>query len=177
MGPCLAGVPRSMDASRGHHPVGHLVAGRHWQRHAARQRCTMRAVWTSTWSVHCLHFGPRHARRCPIARVNICAQLGHRVAAGEPPRAVPWHALWARPARRRGPRPAANQACCGPHCPVRFGVVHAGRAQFWPSSRLKLKKYFLFLFGFKLNSNFRNLYLNIQSPKNYEISSVGFIIF
>jgi hypothetical protein len=33
------------------------------------------------------------------------------------------------------------------------------------------------LIRFKLNSNFKNLYLNIQSFKNYEISSVGFIIF
>jgi hypothetical protein len=31
--------------------------------------------------------------------------------------------------------------------------------------------------GFSLNSNFKKLYLNIQTSKNYEISSVGFIIF
>jgi hypothetical protein len=36
---------------------------------------------------------------------------------------------------------------------------------------------FYFSFGFKLNSNFKILYLNIQSSKNYEISSIGFIIF
>jgi hypothetical protein len=36
---------------------------------------------------------------------------------------------------------------------------------------------FLFSFSFNLNSNFENLYLNIQSSKNYDISSVGFIIF
>jgi hypothetical protein len=42
----------------------------------------------------------------------------------------------------------------------------------------KNKKFlFYFSFGFKLNSNFKNLYLIIQSSKNYEISSVGFIIF
>jgi hypothetical protein len=41
---------------------------------------------------------------------------------------------------------------------------------------VKIRKiYFLFPSGFSLNSNFRNLYLNIQSSKNYEISSVGFI--
>jgi hypothetical protein len=42
----------------------------------------------------------------------------------------------------------------------------------------KIKKIlFYFSFDFKLNSNFKNLYLNIQSSKNYEINSVGFIIF
>jgi hypothetical protein len=78
-----------MDASRGHLPMGRSVVGRHWQ----RQRRALRAVWTSTWYVHSLRFGPRHGRRRPIARVNICVQLGRRVAVGEPPRAVPWHTL------------------------------------------------------------------------------------
>jgi hypothetical protein len=32
-GPCQAGVPRSMDACRGHLPAGRPVTGRHWQRH------------------------------------------------------------------------------------------------------------------------------------------------
>jgi hypothetical protein len=43
--------------------------------------------------------------------------------------------------------------------------------------RILKKNHFLFSFGFKLNSNFKNLYLNIKSSKNYEISSVGFIFF
>jgi hypothetical protein len=41
----------------------------------------------------------------------------------------------------------------------------------------KLKSLFYFHFSFKLNLNFKNLYLNIQGSQNYEISSVGFIIF
>jgi hypothetical protein len=41
----------------------------------------------------------------------------------------------------------------------------------------RIRKFlFYFSFGFKLDSNFTILYLNIQSSKNYEISSVGFII-
>jgi hypothetical protein len=40
----------------------------------------LRTVWTLTWSVHGPRFGPRHDRRCPIARVNHRAQLGCRVA-------------------------------------------------------------------------------------------------
>jgi hypothetical protein len=40
-----------------------------------------------------------------------------------------------------------------------------------------LKNHFLFSFGLKLNLNFKNLFLNMQSSKNYEICSVGFIIF
>jgi hypothetical protein len=45
----------------------------------------------------------------------------------------------------------------------------------WPGNSKKIL--FYFSFGFKLNSNFKNLYLNIQSSKNYEISYVKFIIF
>jgi hypothetical protein len=41
------------------------------------------AVWTSTWSVHGLRFGPHYARRRTIARVISCVQLGRRVAADE----------------------------------------------------------------------------------------------
>jgi hypothetical protein len=44
-----------------------------------------RAVWTSTWSVHGLCFGPHHASWHPIARVISCVQVGRRVATGEPP--------------------------------------------------------------------------------------------
>jgi hypothetical protein len=51
------------------------------------------------------------------------------------------------------------------------------RADFSPVTREFKKILFYFSFGFKLNSNFKNLYPNIQSSKSYEISSVGFIIF
>jgi hypothetical protein len=69
----------------------------------------------------------------------------------------------------------------------RYGVV-AGpqqavctlRAQaglsFGPEAVFDLKFPFLFFIRFPLNSNFKNLYLNIQSSKNYETSFVGFII-
>jgi hypothetical protein len=36
LGPCQAGALRSMDASRGHLPMGHPVADHHWQCHAMR---------------------------------------------------------------------------------------------------------------------------------------------
>jgi hypothetical protein len=48
---------------------------------------------------------------------------------------------------------------------------------FGPKVVVDLKFPFLFFIQFPLNSNFKNLYLNIQSSKNYEISFVGFIIF
>jgi hypothetical protein len=51
------------------------------------------------------------------------------------------------------------------------------RSGFGPVAGLIRKIHFLFYFGFSLNSNFENLYLNIQSSKNYEISSIGFVIF
>jgi hypothetical protein len=81
LGPCQAGAPRSMDASRGHLPAGRLVVGCHWQ----RQRRALRVVWTSTWCVHGLRFRPCRARWHPIARVISCVQLGRWVATGEPP--------------------------------------------------------------------------------------------
>jgi hypothetical protein len=42
---------------------------------------------------------------------------------------------------------------------------------------LDLKFPFLFFIRFPLNSNFKNLYLSIQSSKNYETNSVQFIFF
>jgi hypothetical protein len=83
LGLCKAGAPRSMDASHGHLPAGPPVAGRRWQRHATCQRRALRAVWTSTWSVHSLHFRPHCARQCLIAQVDICAQLGCQVVTDE----------------------------------------------------------------------------------------------
>jgi hypothetical protein len=60
-------------------------------------------------------------------------------------------------------------------------AVKAGdgaRANFGPvAPEFKKKILFYFSFFFKLNSNFKFFYLNIQSCKNYETSSVGFIIF
>jgi hypothetical protein len=88
----------------------------------------------------------------------------------------------------RGLRPAkpvvGHAAQLVQHC----GLVAVGRARAVRIARRlssisaqkpfkKLKIHFYFSFGFKLNSNFKILYLNIQSFKNYEISSVGFIIF
>jgi hypothetical protein len=51
------------------------------------------------------------------------------------------------------------------------------RLGFGPEAIFDLKFLFLFFIQFPLNSNFKILYLNIQSSKNYETSSVGFIIF
>jgi hypothetical protein len=57
------------------------------------------------------------------------------------------------------------------HCALGLSSVLAQK----PFKNFKFISYFHF--GFKLNSNFKILYLNIQSSKNYEISSIGFIIF
>jgi hypothetical protein len=93
LGLCQEGALRAMDAPRGHLPTGRPVASRRWQRHAARQHRVLCALWTSTWSVHGICFRPRHPRQRPIARVDLRAQLGRRVATGEPLPAVPWHPL------------------------------------------------------------------------------------
>jgi hypothetical protein len=98
----------------------------------------------------------------------------------------------ARSRRRVGIAPGPASLACGPceqaagphwvgHAPCEPG--HEGRsrpgphADFGPVAREFKKFIFYFSFGFKLNSNFKNLYLNIRSSKNYEISSVGFKIF
>jgi hypothetical protein len=48
---------------------------------------------------------------------------------------------------------------------------------FGPEAIFRLKIPFLFFYSVQLISNIKNLYLNLQSSKNYEISSIGFIIF
>jgi hypothetical protein len=79
-------------------------------------RRTLRAVWTSMWSVHGLRFGPHRARRCPIVRVNI-----HKLCHDTRSECAQRQAV-----RRRGPCPMGRhqpvvgctaQAGCGPHCP------------------------------------------------------------
>jgi hypothetical protein len=94
--------------------------------------------------------------------------------------------------RRAGAAPGPTSLACGlrkqavgprraGHAPRELG--HEGRCRPGPRADFSLvarefKKFiFYFSFGFKLNSNFKILYLNIQNSKNYEISSVGFIIF
>jgi hypothetical protein len=123
-------------------------------------RRALRAVWTSTCSIHGLRFGPRHARRRPVARVYTLAQpfrgpaslaVGHVILGLFGAVAGPWQ---------------AERALC----------VWA-TLEFRPSGLLKLAKKIIFSFGFNLNLNFEKLYLNIQSSKNYETSSVGFVIF
>jgi hypothetical protein len=47
----------------------------------------------------------------------------------------------------------------------------ATRLGFGPVAVLKQKIHFLFSFDFSSNSNFENLYLNIQSSKIYETSA------
>jgi hypothetical protein len=86
---------------------------------------------------------------------------------------------------RRSPSGRLHAACVGPQRPLSAWAVpgRKGRCQPGPCAdfglvaRIFKNFHFYFSFSFKLNSNFKNLYLNIQSSKNYEISSVGFIIF
>jgi hypothetical protein len=98
----------------------------------------------------------------------------------------------ARPRRRADAAPGLASLACGlreqaasPHWIDRALCEpgHEGRcrprphADFVPVAREFKKFIFYFLFSFKLNSNFKNLYLNIQSFKTYEINFIGFIIF
>jgi hypothetical protein len=72
----------------------------------------------------------------------------------------------------------SRRAGRAPRAPGREGRCHRGPCANFGLVAWKFKKIlFYFSFGFKLNSNFKKLYLNIQSSKNYEISVVGFIIF
>jgi hypothetical protein len=55
--------------------------------------------------------------------------------------------------------------------------VRVGRmATFGPLARAEIEKPFLFCFGLNSNLNLKNSYLPVQSSKNHETSSVGFII-
>jgi hypothetical protein len=82
-----------MEAPREHLPAGRPVAGCLRLRHAARRRRALHVVWTTTWSIHTLRFRPCRARRLPVERARVLEHSGRRLAAGEPPRAVPQHAL------------------------------------------------------------------------------------
>jgi hypothetical protein len=79
------------------------------------------------------------------------------------------------------PREQAASPCRAGHAPRdpgREGRCRPGpRANFGPVAWEFKKFVFYFSFDFKLNSNFKNVYLNIRSSKNYEIGSAGFLIF
>jgi hypothetical protein len=136
------------------------------------QSCLVSAPWAGeACGVHLSEIWP------PVSRCEPCHGMRSMCARGR-----------ARAARGLGLRP----------WPARPVVGHAAQAcsALWPSrSRSSVRcahgtslvsaqksfknKQFLcyFSFNFKLNSNFKILYLNMQSSKNYKISSVGFIIF
>jgi hypothetical protein len=84
--------------------------------------------------------------------------------------------MWAGSARLGPRRAKPSGSVVGPRRLSAYCVL-AGRAHFQPDGRLKIEIIFHFYFDSNANSNFKILYLNIQSSKNYEISSVGFIIF
>jgi hypothetical protein len=89
--------------------------------------------------------------------------------------AVPGPASLAGEPRKQatGPRRAGRAPCAS----GREGRCRLGpHADFGPVAREFKKFLFYFLLSFKLNPNFKKLYLNIQSSKIYEISYVGFII-
>jgi hypothetical protein len=73
-------------------------------------------------------------------------------------------------------RPGLLGSVAEPWQAKRAHSMWAAHLGFGPVPVLKLKIHFLFSFGSNLNSNIEKLYLNIQSSKNYEISSVGFKI-
>jgi hypothetical protein len=89
---------------------------------------------------------PGRRRACPARRVG--GDVGHPHAA---------------PSRALSP-PGCTHCACGPVARV------SARGQFFNRNRL------LFYFEFISHSKFENSYLDIQSYKNYETSSIGFII-
>jgi hypothetical protein len=57
-------------------PANHPATRRLRLHHAARHRHVLRVVWTSTWSVHALQFGPRQARQHTIVQAHNLEQHG-----------------------------------------------------------------------------------------------------
>jgi hypothetical protein len=107
-------------------------------------RRVLRVVWTSTCSIHGLRFGPRRARRRPVARVYTLAQPFRGPASLAVGRVI--LGLFGAVA---GPWQAERTLCMW------------AALEFRPSGLLKLAKKILFSFGFNLNLKFEKLYLNI----------------
>jgi hypothetical protein len=102
-----------------------------------------------------------HAPPSPRALCAPSAGVGNGPWAGSAP-------LGSRQAKPSGSvaTPCRPSACC----------TLMDRAQFQPDGRLEIQNSFLFYFDSNSNLNFKNSYLDIQSSKNYETSSIGFII-
>jgi hypothetical protein len=63
-----------------------------------------------------------------------------------------------------------------PHWPGRVTTIGMGRmAAFGPLARAKIRIPFLFSFGLNSSLKFENSYLPVQSSKNHETDSIGFI--
>jgi hypothetical protein len=98
-----------------------------------------------------------HRRPCHTARSG-CA---HRVE----------RALWLRKSAPCGP----TSRCLGPRqAGERTSASWAARG-FRPVGPMGIEISFLFLFGLNSNSKFENSCLPVESSKNHETSSVGFI--
>jgi hypothetical protein len=156
LGPCQVGAPRPMEALNEHLPAGRPIAGRLRPRRAARFHFALRVMWTSTWSVHALRFGPHRARQHPLARAHVLEQSGRRLATDEPCHGT---------RSERAPGRACRSVPCGPvslavgHAsPGLFGSMarprQAERALciwatlgFWPSGRFKLENPFSIFFS------------------------------
>jgi hypothetical protein len=65
-----------MEALNEHLPAGRPNVGRLRPRRAACFHFALRVVWTLTWSVYALRFGPRRARQHPLARAHVLEQFG-----------------------------------------------------------------------------------------------------
>jgi hypothetical protein len=155
--PCQAGSPCALGAHGEDLAVDRLVAARYRSRRGG-SRCTHRWLLAE----------PRMLQNVTRA---LCPGLLH----------------WLVGHTSRSPICAGQSARCVSQA-ERFSAV-AGLQQaeltlraraglgFSPEAVFDLKFPFLFFIQFLRNSNFTNLYLNIQSSKNYESSSVGFIIF
>jgi hypothetical protein len=112
-------------------------------------------------------------------RATVSRATAHALSAFEAKRAL--HADAGRvllPARPVVGRATQAYSALWPGCDRPSMHCACGPSSVSAQKPFKNKKFiFYFLFGFKLNSYFKKLYLNIQSSKNDEISSVGFIIF
>jgi hypothetical protein len=102
---------------------------------------------------------PTVARLCPRRVVRSAPRRRARAGTVRALHAV-WVAMWAIHTLRQA-APRHHQAARTVHVPV---------DSFFNRNPL------LFYFEFILDSKFENSYLDIQSYKNYETSSVGFII-
>jgi hypothetical protein len=80
---------------------------------------------------------------------------------------------------RTQPSTELHRVLCAALWPGSGATIGLGRGKphghFWPVGQILNENFFQFHFGLNSSLNFENSYISIQSSKNHETNSVGFV--